>query len=46
MASPRGDKVLWSPAYPFTEAARYLQLPESTLRAWCLGSSLRSHLGP
>ncbi len=38
MASPRVDKVLWSPAYPFIEAAHYLQLPESTLRAWCLGS--------
>lgn len=38
MASPRVDKVLRSPAYPFTEAAHYLQLPESTLRAWCLGS--------
>lgn len=25
------------PAYTFTEAARYLRLPLSTVRAWCLG---------
>ena len=25
------------PAYSFTEAARYLRLPLSTVRAWCLG---------
>jgi uncharacterized protein (DUF433 family) len=26
-----------TPAYPFGEAAHYLNLPVSTLRAWCLG---------
>jgi uncharacterized protein (DUF433 family) len=26
-----------TPAYPFVEAAHYLNLPVSTLRAWCLG---------
>jgi len=25
------------PAYPFVEAAHYLDLPTSTLRAWCVG---------
>jgi uncharacterized protein (DUF433 family) len=25
------------PAYPFVEAAHYLNLPNSTLRAWCVG---------
>lgn len=26
-----------TPAYPFSEAAHYLNLPTNTLRAWCLG---------
>ncbi len=26
-----------TPAYPFSEAAHYLQLPVATLRAWCVG---------
>jgi uncharacterized protein (DUF433 family) len=26
-----------TPAYPFVEAAHYLNVPVSTLRAWCLG---------
>jgi len=25
------------PAYPFSEAAHYLQMPVATLRAWCVG---------
>lgn len=28
-----------TPAYPFSEGAHYLNLPVSTLRAWCLGQS-------
>src|SRR6185437_6146628 len=39
--SSRGQgKVLATPAYPFVEAAHYLHLPLSTLRAWCLGQPL------
>jgi len=38
----KADKVLATPAYPLIEAAHYLNLPLSTLRAWCLGQSLRA----
>ncbi len=31
------DESRRTPAYPFVEAAHYLNLPISTLRAWCLG---------
>ena len=31
------DALRRMPAYPFSEAAHYLHLPVSTLRAWCLG---------
>ena len=31
------DQLRRTPAYPFIEAAHYLNLPVSTLRAWCLG---------
>lgn len=31
------DALRRTPAYPLAEAAHYLDLPESTLRAWCLG---------
>jgi uncharacterized protein (DUF433 family) len=31
------DLLRRTPAYPFVEAAHYLNLPVSTLRAWCLG---------
>jgi|SRR5215469_757573 len=31
------DTVRRTPAYPFSEAAHYLRLPVSTLRAWCVG---------
>jgi len=31
------DALRRTPAYPFVEAAHYLNLPVSTLRAWCLG---------
>lgn len=37
MATMSAKRLLASPAYPFREAAHYLSLPESTLRAWCLG---------
>jgi uncharacterized protein (DUF433 family) len=31
------DALRRTPAYPFSEGAHYLNLPTSTLRAWCLG---------
>jgi uncharacterized protein (DUF433 family) len=31
------DVIRRTPAYTFGEAAHYLRLPKSTLRAWCLG---------
>jgi uncharacterized protein (DUF433 family) len=31
------DLIRRTPAYTFGEAAHYLRLPKSTLRAWCLG---------
>jgi uncharacterized protein (DUF433 family) len=34
--------ILSTPAYPFVEAAHYLNIPLSTLRAWCLGQGLRA----
>jgi uncharacterized protein (DUF433 family) len=37
MTKRNADTLRRTPAYPFTEAAHYLNLPVSTLRAWCLG---------
>lgn len=37
MAKRATDDIRRTPAYPFAEAAHYLNLPVSTLRAWCLG---------
>ena len=37
MAKRDLDRLRRTPAYPFVEAAHYLNLPVSTLRAWCLG---------
>ncbi|HEX5461464.1 MAG TPA: hypothetical protein VFX20_15985 [Steroidobacteraceae bacterium] len=42
MARLKADKVPATPAYPLIEAAHYLNLPLSTLRAWCLGQPLRA----
>ena len=42
MARLNADKVLATPTYPLIEAAHYLNLPLSTLRAWCLGQPLRA----
>jgi len=33
------DRLRRTPAYPFVEAAHYLNLPLSTLRGWCLGTT-------
>jgi len=37
MAKDRTHALLSTPAYPVVEAAHYLNLPLSTLRAWCFG---------
>lgn len=39
MASKRVRELRRTPAYPFVEAAHYLNLPKSTLRAWCVGTT-------
>lgn len=39
MISVNLDKLRRTPAYPFVEAAHYLNMPPSTLRAWCLGQT-------
>jgi uncharacterized protein (DUF433 family)/transposase-like protein len=31
------EKLRLTPAYPFSEAAHYLGMPPTTLRAWCIG---------
>ena len=35
--SSKRETLLTTPAYPFVEAAHYLHIPLTTLRAWCLG---------
>jgi uncharacterized protein (DUF433 family) len=35
------DRIRSIPAYTFVEAAHYLNLPVTTLRAWCLGQHYR-----
>jgi hypothetical protein len=42
MAKRGAKAILSTPAYPFIEAAHYLNVPLSTLRAWCLGQGCRS----
>src|ERR1022692_978372 len=42
MAKGNINKLLATPAYPFVEAAHYLSLPLSTLRAWCLRQGFRA----
>jgi uncharacterized protein (DUF433 family) len=39
------DTLRRTPAYPFIEAAHYLGVPTSTLRAWCLGQAYRDRRG-
>ena len=41
MTTTRRELRLSTPAYPIAEAAHYLNLPVSTLRAWCLGQGGR-----
>jgi uncharacterized protein (DUF433 family) len=35
------DRLRRTPAYPFIEAAHYLSMPVSTLRAWCIGQDYK-----
>src|SRR5580692_7715280 len=42
MARRSAKTILSTPAYPFVEAAHYLNVPLSTLRAWCLGQGYRA----
>lgn len=37
MSSTKRQALVKTPAYPFVEAAHYLHIPLTTLRAWCLG---------
>lgn len=37
------DRLRRTPAYPFLEAAHYLNMPASTLRSWCLGQDYSLH---
>jgi uncharacterized protein (DUF433 family) len=37
------DELRRTPAYPFNEAAHYLNMPITTLRAWCLGQNYYPH---
>lgn len=39
------DSLRRTPAYPFIEAAHYLGVPVSTLRAWCLGQDYHAAVG-
>jgi hypothetical protein len=39
LAKKHIDVLRRTPAYSFGEAAHYLGLPVSTLRAWCLGQA-------
>ncbi len=39
MTALTADEVRRTPAYPFTEAAHYLRVPVTTLRAWCTGQN-------
>lgn len=45
MATPDISELRRTPAYPFVEAAHYLNLPVSTLRSWCLGQRYESSAG-
>lgn len=42
MAKQSAKSILSTPAYPFVEAAHYLNVPLSTLRAWCVGQGYQA----
>ena len=41
MTREQVDRLRRTPAYPFIEAAHYLNMPVSTLRAWCIGQDYK-----
>lgn len=41
MATEHIDRLRRTPAYPFSEAAHYLNMPVSTLRSWCIGQDYK-----
>jgi len=41
MENEQVDRLRRTPAYPFIEAAHYLNMPVSTLRAWCIGQDYK-----
>jgi uncharacterized protein (DUF433 family) len=41
MGTERVDRLRRTPAYPFIEAAHYLNMPVSTLRSWCIGQDYK-----
>jgi uncharacterized protein (DUF433 family) len=41
MGSEQIDRLRRTPAYPFIEAAHYLNMPPSTLRSWCIGQDYK-----
>lgn len=45
MARTDRDALRRTPVYPFAQAASYLGVPKSTLRAWCVGQAYRDRHG-
>lgn len=45
MKSKRENSIFDRPAYTASEAARILELPVATLKAWCFGQAYRSNAG-
>jgi uncharacterized protein (DUF433 family) len=45
MSSTKREALLRAPAYPFVEAAHYLHIPVTTLRAWSLGQDYETSKG-
>jgi uncharacterized protein (DUF433 family) len=41
MGNEQLDRLRRTPAYPFIEAAHYLNMPPSTLRSWCIGQDYK-----
>lgn len=41
MKNEQVDRLRRTPAYPFIEAAHYLNMPASTLRSWCIGQDYK-----
>jgi uncharacterized protein (DUF433 family) len=41
MGTDKIDRLRRTPAYPFIEAAHYLNMPVSTLRSWCVGQDYK-----